>query len=339
MTNALVAAAKDLGYTYHAGVVQCKDAFYGQHEPQRMPVSYELLNKWEAWKRLGCKASEMESAALFVAASHLRVRCGSDFLVVGNQERQAAGLDNPIVHDTHCLLYTSCTFRGVNLHVLGYGIEYESPDFAEIEDNIAAQGTAASRQMLWATRKMGFQVSEQEMEELAKNNFNKDIWTGEMFAEVLLDKPEYADHPMLRPYRPGGKRADNPYVNFYWDYYSQGKCCYVKMEYPDLEQVVDMVHRNKGCAVLAHPGVNLKGHSGLLEPIIETGLFGIEAFSSYHSPEQAACYYEAARRNGLIYTCGSDYHGKTKPSICLGGYVSLVADEEILGQLGMLMER
>ena len=232
-----------------------------------------------------------------------------------------------------------CTFRGVNLHVLGYGIEYESPDFAEIEDNIAAQGTAASRQMLWATRKMGFQVSEQEMEELAKNNFNKDIWTGEMFAEVLLDKPEYADHPMLRPYRPGGKRADNPYVNFYWDYYSQGKCCYVKMEYPDLEQVVDMVHRNKGCAVLAHPGVNLKGHSGLLEPIIETGLFGIEAFSSYHSPEQAACYYEAARRNGLIYTCGSDYHGKTKPSICLGGYVSLVTDEEILGQLGMLMER
>ena len=49
---------------------------------------------------MGCKASEMESAALFIAASHLRVRCGSDFLVVGNQERQEAGLDNPIVHDT-----------------------------------------------------------------------------------------------------------------------------------------------------------------------------------------------------------------------------------------------
>lgn len=63
-----------------------KDAFYGQHEPERMPVSYELLNKWEAWKRMGCKASEMESIALFIAASHLRVRCGSNFLVVGNQE-------------------------------------------------------------------------------------------------------------------------------------------------------------------------------------------------------------------------------------------------------------
>lgn len=100
VTNALVKACKSLGVSYHTGVVQCKDAFYGQHVPERMPVSYELLNKWEAWKRLGCKASEMESAALFVAASHLRVRCGSDFLVVGNQERNALGMDNPIVHDT-----------------------------------------------------------------------------------------------------------------------------------------------------------------------------------------------------------------------------------------------
>ena len=78
-------AAKANGYPCHIGVVQCKDSFYGQHEPEKMPVSYDLLNKWEAWKRLGCKASEMESAALFVVASHLGVRCGSDFLVVGNQ--------------------------------------------------------------------------------------------------------------------------------------------------------------------------------------------------------------------------------------------------------------
>ena len=104
VTTALVSAAKALKMPYHTGVVQCKDAFYGQHEPERMPVSYELLNKWEAWKRLGCKASEMESAALFVVASHLRVRCGSDFLVVGNQERMAAGLDNPIVHDTEAAI-------------------------------------------------------------------------------------------------------------------------------------------------------------------------------------------------------------------------------------------
>ena len=81
-------------------IVQCKDSFYGQHSPETKPVGYELLNKWEAWKKLGCLASEMESAALFVVASSLRVRVGSCFLVVANQEREKEGLDNPVVHDT-----------------------------------------------------------------------------------------------------------------------------------------------------------------------------------------------------------------------------------------------
>ena len=100
MTNALVNAAKQKGCPFHTGVVQCKDSFYGQHEPETKPVSYELMNKWEAWKRLGCLASEMESAALFVVASYLHVRVGSCFLVVANQEREKLGLKNPVVHDT-----------------------------------------------------------------------------------------------------------------------------------------------------------------------------------------------------------------------------------------------
>lgn len=100
VVNAFVKAAKASGKDYHVGVVQCKDSFYGQHSPETKPVSYELLNKWEAWKRLGCKASEMESAALFVVGSHLRVRVGSAFLVVANQEREKLGLENPVVHDT-----------------------------------------------------------------------------------------------------------------------------------------------------------------------------------------------------------------------------------------------
>ena len=100
IVNALRASAKELGQTAHVGVVQCKDAFYGQHSPETMPVSYELLNKWEAWKRLGCLASEMESAALFIVASTLHVRCGSVFLVMANQEREKQRLDNPVAHDT-----------------------------------------------------------------------------------------------------------------------------------------------------------------------------------------------------------------------------------------------
>ncbi len=93
--TALTAAADKLGLPWHAGVVQCKDSFYGQHSPERMPVAGELLEKWEAWKRLGVLASEMESAALFTVAASLGVRCGAVFNVIWNQERKAAGYDEP----------------------------------------------------------------------------------------------------------------------------------------------------------------------------------------------------------------------------------------------------
>ena len=95
---ALRRASLALGKRTHTGVVQCKDSFYGQHSPEKMPVSHELLEKWEAWKRLGVLASEMESAALFTAAAALGVQCGSIFSVVWNQERKAAGF-----HEDDCL--------------------------------------------------------------------------------------------------------------------------------------------------------------------------------------------------------------------------------------------
>lgn len=104
--SALVDAARASGRDWYAGVVQCKDSFYGQHSPERMPVSYELKQKWQAWKRLGVLASEMESAALFTVAAARGVRCGSVFHVIWNQERNAAGLDQSRDEDTDAAVRT-----------------------------------------------------------------------------------------------------------------------------------------------------------------------------------------------------------------------------------------
>ena len=107
VTNALVKAAELQKSPYHVGVVQCKDSFFGQHEPEVMPVSFELENKWKAWLRMVCLASEMESAALFIAGSFLHVRVGSCFLVIANQEREKKGLENKQVHDTSGAISTA----------------------------------------------------------------------------------------------------------------------------------------------------------------------------------------------------------------------------------------
>ena len=119
-------------------------------------------------------------------------------------------------------------------------------------------------------------------------------------------------------------------VNFYWDYYAQEKPCYVKIHYPAMEEIIDMIHRSHGICVIAHPGVNLQGKEFLLDDIVSLGIDGIEAFSSYHRKEQAQFYYQKAQEKHILCTCGSDYHGKTKPSIEIGQHHCPISYEERL---------
>lgn len=107
VVRALYQAASSAGHRFHTGVVQCKDSFYGQHEPENMPVSAELEQKWNAWLGCGALASEMESATLFIVAAVRRVRIGTILLVLGNQTRRAMGLEDIQVHDTSDCINTA----------------------------------------------------------------------------------------------------------------------------------------------------------------------------------------------------------------------------------------
>lgn len=105
--KALEEAAGKLSMRRHIGVVHCKDAFYGQHNPELLPQSSILLQKWDAYMKMGCLASEMESAALFIVSNYRKVRCGTVLLVMANQTRAKLGLENPVVHDTDCAIRTA----------------------------------------------------------------------------------------------------------------------------------------------------------------------------------------------------------------------------------------
>lgn len=162
--------------------------------------------------------------------------------------------------------------------------------------NVRRQGQSASLHMLEQTRKLGFEVTEEDMRQMAADSYWPETWTGEMFAEYLLAQPEYNDHPLLVPYRAGGARSDNPYVN-------------------------------------------LKEKKYLLGGIIDLGVDGIEAFSSYHTPSQTADALAVAQTHGLFVTCGSDFHGKTKPSIALRQHGCTIPGEEMERQMEALLER
>ena len=222
-----------------------------------------------------------------------------------------------------------CTYNGIDLHVLGYGIDHHHEDFFLLEKNVFDQELKCSKEKVELINKMGFDVDLNALESLTDSG----VYTGEMIGEVLLNDHRYVDHLLLNPYRNGGERSDNPYVNFYWDFYAQGKPCYTKIIYPSLQETINLIKKHGGIAVLAHPGNNLKGRFELFNEMVELGIEGVEAFSNYHSIETVEYFYNFGKKNHLLITCGSDYHGKTKPAIKLGECRCMIDECEIEEQL------
>lgn len=207
-----------------------------------------------------------------------------------------------------------CIYNGVNLHVLGYYIDPKFPRFYELEEDILRQEQTASPKRVELIEKSGIYVNPDKIKNLSKDG----IITGEMIAEAALYEPENKDNEVLKPYLEGGNRSDNPYVNFYWDFCAQGKIAYAHVNFISLREALDIINQAGGIPILAHPGKNVHEDKVLLDGIIEQGVKGMEVYSSYHSPEQVLFYRKEAEKLNILMTCGSDFHGKTKPSIQLG---------------------
>jgi predicted metal-dependent phosphoesterase TrpH len=222
-----------------------------------------------------------------------------------------------------------CVFDGIVFHLLGYGIDYTNPDFEDIENNIHQQEQDNSARLMHLVRQLGIEFEDDLVERLAFDG----VITGEMIAEAALIYDNRANNPLLDPYRNDGERSDNPYVNFYWDYCSQGKPAYVPMDFISLAQAIAMVQSNQGVPVLAHPGLQVKEDLSLLEAVLAEGVVGIEVYSSYHNPGQVRVYQAAARTKRLLITCGSDFHGKTKKNINIGGINCEGQEQRIIAEL------
>lgn len=85
---ALRESARNLGIPYHVGPTQSKDSFYGEIEPDRMPVDSQLKQRWKAWTAGGTVCSEMEASTLFILSSIYRKRAGGVMLMVSMTEKK-----------------------------------------------------------------------------------------------------------------------------------------------------------------------------------------------------------------------------------------------------------
>lgn len=223
-----------------------------------------------------------------------------------------------------------CVYDGVDFHLLGYGFDYTNSAFAVVEQDIYRQEMAATSEKIAKWNKaMGIPLTEEEVFAAADGA----VVTGELIGEIILQKPEAERYDVLKPYRQGGAKSDMPYVNLYWDFFSQGKVAYVPIQYLSLVAAKELIQTSGGVAVLAHPGQNLQGDFSRIDAILQEGIDGIEVFSSYHTPATAQYFLDKAKEYNLLVTCGSDFHGKNKPHIQIGDCDGTVSETAIMQAL------
>jgi 3',5'-nucleoside bisphosphate phosphatase len=204
-----------------------------------------------------------------------------------------------------------CIYNGIDLHILGYNINWDSGDFLSLEEDVERRIMEAFPEMLSLLKKSGITVDADEVIALAKGRPP----VAEQIAEVLVTNPLYHSNRLLKPYLPGGSRSDMPYINFYHDYFAQGRPAYVKIDYMAYGEAIDLIKSHDGIPIVAHPGVNLRNHEDVINELIDGGALGLEAFNNYHDYDQIGFFAGIADQRNLLMTCGSDFHGKTKPLI------------------------
>ncbi|MDD6612716.1 MAG: PHP domain-containing protein [Clostridiales bacterium] len=218
-----------------------------------------------------------------------------------------------------------CTVEGLQLHILGYGIDITNGKLMQIERSVLEMQRTLSLRQMDAVEELGILLNRDALMEQAQNG----VVSAEMIAAGALAFPQNQNHPLLRPFLPGGPRSDQPLVNFYWDICSPGKPAYVPVSYISAAEAIQVIHDAGGLAVLAHPAINLQRREKLIEYFLNLPLDGIEVFSSYHNAIETAFYLDLAQKYHLLITGGSDFHGKIKPNIRMGD-IDMLGMEDVL---------
>ena len=209
-----------------------------------------------------------------------------------------------------------CQYQGTDMHLLGYQIDWNNKELLALEAKASEKMMDAVPKMIKSLALAGIEINGDELMEKA----GPMLPSPELFAEVLMTNPDYHSNILLQPYLEGGERGDMPYINFYLDYFAQGKPAYVKIEHMSFMEAVEIIKNSGGIPVVAHPGLNFKDKEKLVSELLKEGATGLEVFNNYHDTDQMEYFASLCRKSGSLMTGGSDFHGKTKPLIEIGGY-------------------
>lgn len=94
----------------------------------------------------------------------------------------------------------------------------------------------------------------------------------------------------------------------------------VQPKYENTKAVIEAIHEAGGVAILAHSG---KYSDEEIEHLISLGIDGLEAWSPYNDEETTENIIKIAKKNKILATGGSDFHGfYNKKTITVGQFTT-----------------
>ncbi len=216
---------------------------------------------------------------------------------------------------------------GTLLHILGFNIDYQDQRFIDREKEVKDKLRGLGDVLMQKAWDFGFKFDGQKVIEVS----NEEIVEPESIGAIVLNDSRNDNDERLKEFRKGGKLADNPYFNFYREFYAQGKPCYSDLDFSlPIKEVAELIHSSGGLMVLAHPCHNIGYDDEKLKEIMSYGLDGVEVYSTYHDQKAIDYYYKKCKEYNLLMSVGSDFHGHNKPAIEIG---SVEFDKEEIAKL------
>ena len=190
---------------------------------------------------------------------------------------------------------------GVDLevHMLGYGMSPDHPIMIEMMEDMKRARIDRMVRMIENLRKMGIDITQEEVEALA---------------DGAIGRPHIARVMIAHGVVPDVRTAFREYIGLNAPAYAERR----KMT---SEQVIRNIREAGGVPVLAHGGllrISEVQMNQWIDNMVKAGLMGLECYHNAHTPAMERFLRNAAQKRGLLVTGGSDFHGTTRMDIDLG---------------------
>lgn len=205
-------------------------------------------------------------------------------------------------------------YKKMRVRILGYYIDWTNEVFEVLEQNsLMREKNLSMERVKKFENYSGIRI---DVDSLISNSRFQTITPAEI-TKMVFHNERTRLLPFVKKYIDGYETENIAMSRFESDIFGKNGPCFVKASYPSVKSVIDAIHQAGGIAILSSWHLDYISDE-ILEEIVDLNMDGIECFSNDIHEQTIASTLKIVQKRKLFVSCGSDYHGPTKPKYHMG---------------------